>query len=99
MLEYMPQPNVNNAGTANANQGNFFSSQSAPISQRSDTLRVDVNPTSKLTAYFRYINNHYVQNALYQSLDFVGNELLGNGEVGNPQDTVVHPNPGHGYAG
>lgn len=100
MLESLPQPNYTPAaGTSAVNQYNFFSQSSAGHARRNDTLRVDVNPTSKLTAYFRYINDFDDMQALYNGIDFVGNEPRLNGQSGNPIDGVDHPNPGHGYAG
>ena len=53
--------------------------------------------TSKLTGYFRYINDYDDMIALYQGVQFtkdIGGVL---GEKGiSPID---HPNPGHGYSG
>ena len=98
MLEYFPLPNFIPTGS-NANQFNFQAQSPAQHARRNDTLRVDVNPTSKLTAYFRYINDHDDMASLFNGISFIGNEARGNGQTGNPVDSIDHPNPGHGYAG
>lgn len=100
MLAFFPAPNYTPAaGSSAVNQYNFFSQSSASHARRNDTLRIDVNPTSKLTAYFRYINDFDDMASLYNGIGFVGNEPRLNGQSGNPVDGVDHPNPGHGYAG
>ncbi|HKV46819.1 MAG TPA: TonB-dependent receptor [Candidatus Acidoferrales bacterium] len=100
MLAFFPKPNFTPApGSPDVNQYNFFSQSSATHKRRNDTLRIDVNPTSKLTAYFRYISDYDDMASLYNGVQFVGNEPRLNGQSGNPINVVDHPNPGHGYAG
>ncbi len=100
MLSFFPAPNYTPApGSSAVNQYNFFSQSSASHARRNDTLRIDVNPTSKLTAYFRYIRDYDDMASLYNGIGFVGNEPRLNGQSGNPVNVVDHPNPGHGYAG
>src|SRR5690348_2339931 len=100
MAAFFPKPNFTPApGSPDVNQYNFFSQSSANHKRRNDTLRIDVNPTSKLTAYFRYINDYDDMASLYNGVQFVGNEPRLNGQSGNPVNVVDHPNPGHGYAG
>ncbi len=80
-----------------ANIVNYFESASATHPRRNDVLRVDVNPTSKLSGYFRYINDHDDMISLYQGVQFssdVGGTL---GQAGIAP--IDHPNPGHGYSG
>ena len=72
-------------------------SASATHPRRNDVLRVDYNLTSKLSSYFRYINDHDDMIALYQGVQFssdVGG-LLGQRGIA----PIDHPNPGHGYSG
>jgi len=98
MLQFFPLPNFTPTGS-NANQYNFIAQAPGNHARRNDTLRVDVNPTSKLTAYFRYINDHDDMQALFNDISWIGNEPRGNGQSGNPVNFKDHPNPGHGYAG
>ena len=57
MLNYFPTPNFVGTGSQ-ANVVNYFESASATHPRRNDVLRVDTYLTSKLTGYFRYINDH-----------------------------------------
>src|SRR4051812_27867550 len=98
MLNYFPLPNFVGTGTQ-ANVVNFFESASAAHPRRNDVLRVDTYLTSKLTGYFRYINDHDNTVALYQGVQFTdttGSSLAAKGFKSLPP--VDHPNPGHGYS-
>jgi hypothetical protein len=98
MLNYFPTPNFVGTGS-NANIVNFFDSASAAHPRRNDVLRTDTYLTSKLTGYFRYINDHDDQIALYQGVQFsdtTGSVLASKGIKTLP--SVDHPNPGHGYS-
>jgi len=71
-------------------QRNYYWSYNETHPRRNDTLRVDYNVTSKLTSWFRYIN------------DFDRDTTATFGEVKNAQGQLAplaidHPNPGHGY--
>ena len=96
MLNFFPLPNFVGTGTQ-ANVVNYFEAASATHPRRNDVLRVDTYLTSKLSGYFRYINDHDDMIALYQGVQFskgTGGTL---GDKGiSPID---HPNPGHGYSG
>jgi hypothetical protein len=65
MLNFFPLPNFAGAGSQ-ANIVNYTEAASATHPRRNDVLRVDVNPTNKLSGYFRYINDHDDMIALYQ---------------------------------
>ena len=96
MLNFFPLPNIVGVGSQ-ANIVNYFESASATHPRRNDVLRVDFNPTSKLSTYFRYINDHDDMTALYVGVQFssdVGGTL---GQTG--MAPIDHPNPGHGYSG
>jgi hypothetical protein len=96
MLNFFPLPNFAGTGSQ-ANIVNYTEAASATHPRRNDVLRVDVNPTSKLSGYFRYINDHDDMIALYQGTQFssdVGG-LLGQAGIA----PIDHPNPGHGYSG
>jgi hypothetical protein len=96
MLNFFPLPNFVGTGSQ-ANIVNYFEAASATHPRRNDVLRVDVNPTSKLNGYFRYINDHDDMAALYQGVQFstdVGGAL---GQTGIAP--IDHPNPGHGFSG
>ena len=96
MLNFFPLPNFTGTGTQ-ANVVNYFEAASAQHPRRNDVLRVDTYVTSKLSGYFRWINDHDDQIALYQGVQFtsdVGGKL---GQAGIAP--IDHPNPGHGYSG
>lgn len=96
MLNFFPLPNFAGSGSQ-ANVVNYFESASATHPRRNDVLRVDTYLTSKLSGYFRYINDHDDMIALYQGVQFSSDKggLLGDAGIA----PIDHPNPGHGYAG
>ena len=69
MLNFFPLPNFTGTGSQ-ANVVNYFEAASATHPRRNDVLRVDTYLTSKLTGYFRYINDHDDMVALYQGVQF-----------------------------
>ena len=90
MLNFFPLPNFTGSGSQ-ANVVNYFESASATHPRRNDVLRVDTYLTSKLSGYFRYINDHDDMAALYQGVQFskdIGGTL---GEAGIAP--IDHPNP------
>jgi hypothetical protein len=96
MLNFFPLPNFSGTGSQ-LNVVNYFEAASATHPRRNDVLRVDTYLTSKMSAYFRYINDHDDMIALYQGVQFssdVGG-LLGQKGIA----PIDHPNPGHGYSG
>jgi hypothetical protein len=96
MLNFFPLPNFAGTGSQ-ANIVNYFEAASATHPRRNDVLRVDTFITSKLSGYFRWINDHDDMTALYQGVQFssdVGG-TLGQGGIA----PIDHPNPGHGYSG
>jgi hypothetical protein len=96
MLNFFPLPNFAGTGSQ-ANVVNYFEAASATHPRRNDVLRVDTYLTSKLSGYFRWINDHDDMAALYQGVQFssdVGGAL---GQTGIAP--IDHPNPGHGYSG
>jgi hypothetical protein len=96
MLNFFPLPNF--AGTGSQlNVVNYFESASATHPHRNDVLRVDTYLTSKLSGYFRWINDHDDMIALYQGVQFTNGKggLLGDAGAA----PIDHPNPGHGYSG
>ncbi len=87
VLGFFPAPNYPTADPSLIFQENYAATPSASHNRRNDVVRVDYNLTDRLSAYFRYINDH-------------DETLTNNHDVSNfvgPQ--VSHPNPGHGYAG
>jgi hypothetical protein len=96
MLNFFPLPNFAGTGS-NLNIVNYTEAASATHPRRNDVLRVDYNVTSKLQAYFRYINDHDDMLALYQGVQFSQDQggLLGAKGIA----PIDHPNPGHGYSG
>jgi hypothetical protein len=90
MLQFFPKPNFPygqpGSGNSLAYQYNFQDAGSSPHPRRNDVVRADVYATSKLNAYFRWINDADDQVTLY------------NGVQWKSCCVVDHPNPGHGYA-
>jgi hypothetical protein len=88
MLNYLPQQQVNSASCSiGAYECNYASDVSNAHARRNDMVRIDWDPTSKLTGYFRYVNDHDDQSPTwYQFAQW-------------PVIPVDHPNPGHSYAG
>jgi hypothetical protein len=96
MLNYFPLPNFTGTG-AQANVVNYFEAASASHPRRNDVLRFDIYLTSKLTGYFRYVNDHDDMISLYNGVQFTTDKggVLGDKGI----SPIDHPNPGHGYSG
>jgi hypothetical protein len=71
-------------------QRNYYWSFNETHPRRNDTVRLDYNPTSKLTSWVRYINDY--------DLDTTGSFDLKNAQGQYAPFAIDHPNPGHGYA-
>jgi Carboxypeptidase regulatory-like domain/TonB-dependent Receptor Plug Domain len=71
-------------------QRNYYWQYNETHPRRNDTVRVDYNPTSKLTSWARYINDYDV--------DTTGSFDLKNSQGQFAPFAIDHPNPGHGYA-
>jgi hypothetical protein len=86
-LNFFPLPNNPTADPSLIYQENYAATPLATHTRRNDVVRVDYNLTSKLAAYFRYINDH-------------DETIQNNHDIGNFVGPLVsHPNPGHGFAG
>ncbi|HEY7839236.1 MAG TPA: carboxypeptidase regulatory-like domain-containing protein, partial [Terriglobales bacterium] len=86
MLNFFPLPNYTPApGSNDYHQANFTTQASAAHPRRNDILRIDFNPTSKLTSFFRWGRDADNLTALFQGTQF-------------NIEPISHPNPGHGYA-
>jgi hypothetical protein len=96
VLNFFPLPNYNPTLAAQLNVVNYTEQGSATHPRRNDVIRADYNFTSKLSGFFRYINDYDTSNILYDGVQFssdVGGVL---GQTGI--SPIVHPNGGHGYA-
>jgi hypothetical protein len=102
MLNFLPMPNVcGHSGVATTGcitdglystqqyARNYYYTYQETHPRRNDTVRIDYNLTSKLTAWARYINDH--------DLDTTGSFALQNAAGQWAPLAVNHPNPGHGY--
>ncbi len=102
MLAFLPMPNrcdINaNAPGGCYNEGdptqgqrrNYYWEFNQIHPRRNDTVRLDFNITSKLTAFARYIND-------YDNWQTSGNMQLKNSAGDWVAYSEDHPNPGHGY--
>ncbi len=87
-LNYLPEPLfAESACPVGANECNFASDISNTHPRRNDVVRIDWDPTSKLTAYFRWMNDYDDDNPYWYAF------------TGWPALPINHPNPGHGWAG
>ena len=96
VLNFYPLPNYSPSLAAQLNVVNYTEQGSATHPRRNDVIRADYNFTSKLSGFFRYINDYDTSNILYDGVQFssdVGGVL---GQQGI--SPIVHPNGGHGYA-
>ncbi len=82
---------------AQLNIVNYFEQASAKHPRRNDVLRFDTYITSKLSGYFRWINDYDDTIQLYQGVQFTSDVggVLGQQGI----SPIDHPNGGHGYAG
>src|ERR1017187_647831 len=96
VLNFFPLPNFTPTLAAQLNVVNYFEQGSATHPRRNDVIRADYTFTSKLTGFFRFINDADTSNILYDGVQFssdVGGVL---GQAGIAP--IQHPNGGHGYA-
>ena len=68
-----------------APQANYQAQAASNHPRRNDVVRIDFNPTSKLTSYFRWIRDADVTNEVFQGVPFNIKQ-------------ISHPNPGSGVA-
>ncbi len=96
VLNFFPLPNYTPTLAAQLNVINYFEQASATHPRRNDVIRVDYNLTSKLTGFFRYINDYDTSQLLYNGVQFTSDVggVLGQQGI----SPIVHPNGGHGYA-
>jgi len=79
-------------GTTNNNTRNYYWIYNGNIKRRDDIARIDLNLTSKMTAYVRFGHDYFLDNS-------AGSIPLKNDQTGQFQPTYEpHPNPGRGWA-
>ncbi len=87
LLNFFPLPNTVFApGTAQYQAANFQAAAAGAHPRRNDIIRIDVNATSKLNAFFRYGHDEDSQDQYYKGIQF-------------NKGVQRHPNPGTGYVG
>ena len=102
MLNFFPLPNYTPTISTQLFVDNFTEQGSASHPRRNDVLRIDGNITSKLSGYFRWINDHDDMSVLYSGVSFDQFAQQGRVEPGGtppPIQPIDHPNPGHSYSG
>src|SRR5664280_250958 len=97
LLNFFPLPNYTATLPAQLNVVNYFEQASATHPRRNDVLRFDTYLTSKLSGYFRWINDYDDTIQLYQGVQFTSDVggVLGQKGI----SPIDHPNGGHGYSG
>ena len=79
-------------GTTNNNSRNYYWINNGSISRRNDIARLDLNLTSKLSAYVRFGHDHFLDNSAAAI-------PLKNVKTGQFEPTnTPHPTPGRGWA-
>ncbi|HEY4087527.1 MAG TPA: carboxypeptidase regulatory-like domain-containing protein [Bryobacteraceae bacterium] len=97
LLNFFPLPNYTPTDPAQLYIDNYFEQGSAQHPRRNDVLRIDTQVTSKISGYFRWINDHDDMQVIYSGVQFSGNPA--GRESGLPaMANIDHPNPGHGYS-
>jgi hypothetical protein len=93
VLNYFPDPNYTETrDLSNLYTRNYFMGTSLPNPKRNDMFRVDLNLTSKFTAYGRYANDTVPQVALANNYGIKDS-------TGQRSPAILdHPNSGHGYS-
>ena len=96
-LNFFPTPNFQAVLPAQLNVINYTEEASAKHPRRNDVLRFDTYLTSKLSGYFRWINDYDDTILLYQGVQFSSDigGVLGKDGI----SAIDHPNGGHGYSG
>ena len=97
LLNFFPMPNYNPTIPTQLYVDNYFEQGSATHPRRNDVLRIDSQISSKVSAYFRWVNDHDEMQVIFSGVQFSGNPT--GRESGLPaMSNIDHPNPGHGYA-
>ena len=101
MLNFFPLPNRcgasgagsdcwNETDSTQINRRNYRIPYAFTHPRRNDVIRIDANPTSKMAAWWRYVNDYDLQ----QTSAGIG--LLNSAGKWEPY-SEDHPNPGHGH--
>jgi hypothetical protein len=97
LLNFFPLPNYNPTIPDQLYVDNYFEQGSATHARRNDVLRIDAQISSRISAYFRWVNDHDDMQNIFSGVQFSGNPA--GRESGLPgMSNIDHPNPGHGYA-
>ena len=97
LLNFFPLPNYTPTISTDLYVKNYLEQGSAPHPRRNDVVRIDTYVTSKISAYFRWINDHDDMQVLFSGIQFSGNPT-GRQSGLPPIANIDHPNPGHGYS-
>ncbi len=97
LLVFFPEPNFTPTATNQLNVVNYFESGSDPYSRRNDVLRLDTQPTPKLSVNVSWFNDHQSENILFDGVQF--NNFAGSGLLNSNMAPIQHLNPGHEYRG
>ncbi len=97
LLNFFPLPNFSPTISTQLYVNNYFEQGSATHPRRNDVVRIDTYVTSKISGYFRWINDHDQMDTLYSGVQFSGNPA-GRESGLPPIANISHPNPGHGYS-
>ncbi len=97
LLNFFPLPNYTPTISGDLFINNYTEQGSAPHPRRNDVVRIDTYVTSKISGYFRWINDHDDMSVLFSGVPFSGNPA-GRASGLPAMANVDHPNPGHGYS-
>src|SRR6185312_3696960 len=97
LLNFFPLPNYNPTIPTQLYVDNYFEQGSAQHPRRNDVFRIDAQISSKISSYFRWINDHDAMQAIFSGVQFSGNPT-GRESGLRVMANMEHPNPGHGYS-
>lgn len=97
LLNFFPLPNYTPTISSQLYIDNYFEQGSATHPRRNDVVRIDTYVTSKISAYFRWINDHDDMQNIFSGVTF-GPAATGRATGLPPIANIDHPNPGHGYS-
>lgn len=97
LIEFFPTPNFTPTLSNQLYIDNYFEQGSDPNTRRNDVLRVDSYVTPKISAYFRWINDHDYVTERFDAVPF--SQTSGSSALTASMSSIYHPNPGHGYLG
>src|SRR5207247_9967845 len=87
ILNFFPQPNFTDPNPALRYSRNYTAAATGENPRRNTMVRIDVNPTPKLNAYFRWTSDHDTQVTPLTFMNFLFNPV---GRLADGHGTATH---------